>query len=317
MSNSSDKSILRLIKEYLLVAIGITIYVLGWVVFLIPNNLVGGGVTGIGTILQYATGFNVGYTFFIINGILLIIAFFVMGAGFGGKTIMAIILASIGLRVLPELVPETIIQAIALDNGKLMCTLIGAIMAGLGIGMAMSQGGSTGGTDIIALIVSKYRNVSPGRMILLIDVVIIASSFFVPSYTADGELVGWADKFTGVVYGLLLVTVCGNVIDIYLSGTKQSVQVFILSHKYAEIADCITTNLHRGVTVMPAQGWYTKEESHVLMVISKKSDLNIMLRYIKSIDPDAFLSVATTTGVYGRGFDTIKTKAKKVSEKIG
>jgi len=317
MSNSSDKSILRLIKEYLLVAIGITIYVLGWVVFLIPNNLVGGGVTGIGTILQYATGFNVGYTFFIINGILLIIAFFVMGAGFGGKTIMAIILASIGLRVLPELVPETIIQAIALDNGKLMCTLIGAIMAGLGIGMAMSQGGSTGGTDIIALIVSKYRNVSPGRMILLIDVVIIASSFFVPSYTADGELVGWADKFTGVVYGLLLVTVCGNVIDIYLSGTKQSVQVFILSHKYAEIADCITTNLHRGVTVMPAQGWYTKEESHVLMVISRKTDLNIMLRYIKSIDPDAFLSVATTTGVYGRGFDTIKTKAKKVSEKIG
>lgn len=317
MSNSSDKSILRLIKEYLLVAIGITIYVLGWVVFLIPNNLVGGGVTGIGTILQYATGFNVGYTFFIINGILLIIAFFVMGAGFGGKTIMAIILASIGLRVLPELVPETIIQAIALDNGKLMCTLIGAIMAGLGIGMAMSQGGSTGGTDIIALIVSKYRNVSPGRMILLIDVVIIASSFFVPSYTADGDLVGWADKFTGVVYGLLLVTVCGNVIDIYLSGTKQSVQVFILSHKYAEIADCITTNLHRGVTVMPAQGWYTKEESHVLMVISRKSDLNIMLRYIKSIDPDAFLSVATTTGVYGRGFDTIKTKAKKVSEKIG
>ncbi|MBP5549189.1 MAG: YitT family protein [Bacteroidales bacterium] len=317
MSNSSDKSILRLIKEYLLVAIGITIYVLGWVVFLIPNNLVGGGVTGIGTILQYATGFNVGYTFFILNGILLIIAFFVMGAGFGGKTIMAIILASIGLRVLPELVPETIIQAIALDNGKLMCTLIGAIMAGLGIGMAMSQGGSTGGTDIIALIVSKYRNVSPGRMILLIDVVIIASSFFVPTYTADGELVGWADKFTGVVYGLLLVPVCGNVIDIYLSGTKQSVQVFILSHKYAEIADCITTNLHRGVTVMPAQGWYTKEESHVLMVISRKSDLNIMLRYIKSIDPDAFLSVATTTGVYGRGFDTIKTKAKKVSEKIG
>ena len=317
MSNSSDKSILRLIKEYLLVAIGITIYVLGWVVFLIPNNLVGGGVTGIGTILQYATGFNVGYTFFILNGILLIIAFVVRGAGFGGTTIMAIILASIGLRVLPELVPETIIQAIALDNGKLMCTLIGAIMAGLGIGMAMSQGGSTGGTDIIALIVSKYRNVSPGRMILLIDVVIIASSFFVPSYTADGELVGWADKFTGVVYGLLLVTVCGNVIDIYLSGTKQSVQVFILSHKYAEIADCITTNLHRGVTVMPAQGWYTKEESHVLMVISRKSDLNIMLRYIKSIDPDAFLSVATTTGVYGRGFDTIKTKAKKVSEKIG
>lgn len=313
MSNPLQTSILRLIKEYVLVAVGIIIYVLGWVVFLIPNNLVGGGVTGIGTIIQYATGFNVGYTFFIINGILLIIAFFIMGSGFGGKTIMAIILASIGLRILPEMVPDTIIQAIALDNGKLMCTLIGAMMAGLGIGIAMSQGGSTGGTDIIALIVSKYRNVSPGRMILVIDVIIIASSFFVPSYTADGELVGWADKFTGVVYGLLLVIVCGNVVDIYLSGTKQSVQVFILSQKYEEIADCITMNLHRGVTVLPAKGWYTKEDSHVLMVISRKSDLNILLRYIKAIDPNAFLSVATTTGVYGRGFDAIKSKPKSVA----
>ena len=119
MSNPLQTSILRLIKEYILVAVGIIIYVLGWVVFLIPNNLVGGGVTGIGTIIQYATGFNVGYTFFIINGILLIIAFFIMGSGFGGKTIMAIILASIGLRILPEMVPDTIIQAIALDNGKL------------------------------------------------------------------------------------------------------------------------------------------------------------------------------------------------------
>ena len=282
-------------------------------VFLIPNNLVGGGVTGIGTIIQYATGFNVGYSFFLINGILLIVAFFIMGSSFGGKTIMAIILASIGLRILPEMVPDTIIQAIALDNGKLMCTLIGAIMAGLGIGIAMSQGGSTGGTDIIALIVSKYRNVSPGRMILVIDVVIIASSFFVPSYTTDGELVGWADKFTGVVYGLLLVIVCGNVVDIYLSGTKQSVQVFILSQKYEEIADCITMNLHRGVTVLPAKGWYTKEDSHVLMVISRKTDLNIMLRYIKAIDPNAFLSVASTTGVYGRGFDAIKSKPKSIA----
>ena len=313
MSNPFQKSIFRQIKEYFLVAVGILIYVMGWVVFLIPNNLVGGGVTGIGTIIQYATGFNVGYTFFLLNGILLVIAFFVMGSSFGGKTIMAIILASVGLRVLPELVPDTIIQTLALDNGKLMCTLIGAIMAGLGIGIAMSQGGSTGGTDIIALIVSKYRNVSPGRMILVIDVVIIASSFFVPSYTPDGELVSWADKFTGVIYGLLLVTVCGNVIDIYLSGSKQSVQLFILSHKYEEIADCITSNLHRGVTVLPAKGWYTKEDSHVLMVISRKSDLNIMLRYIKAIDPNAFLSVASTTGVYGRGFDTIKSKPKSVS----
>lgn len=313
MSTPLNSSILRTIKEYFLVALGISLYVVGWVIFLIPNNLVGGGVTGIGTIIQYATGFNVGYSFFIINGILLIAAFFIMGSNFGGKTIMAIIMASVGLRILPEMVPMSIIQSLSLDNGKLMSTLIGGIMAGVGIGMSMSQGGSTGGTDIIALIVSKYRNVSPGRMILLMDVVIILTSFFVPSYTADGSLVPWAQKFTGVIYGLLLVIICGNVIDIYLSGTKQSVQLFIFSQKYEEIADCITTNLRRGVTVLPAQGWYTKEESHVLMVMSRKSDLNLMLRYIKAIDPKAFLSVASITGVYGNGFDVIKSKPKKVA----
>ena len=315
MSIKINNSVGTVVKEYFLISLGIIIYVLGWTIFLVPNNMVGGGATGISSIIQYATGgaIKMGYSYFVINLVLLIAGFITLGKAFGVKTIYAIILASIGLRILPEMVPDTIIQAIALDNGKLMCTLIGAIMAGLGIGIAMSQGGSTGGTDIIALIVSKYRNVSPGRMILVIDVVIIASSFFVPSYTTDGELVGWADKFTGVVYGLLLVIVCGNVVDIYLSGTKQSVQVFILSQKYEEIADCITMNLHRGVTVLPAKGWYTKEDSHVLMVISRKTDLNIMLRYIKAIDPNAFLSVASTTGVYGRGFDAIKSKPKSIA----
>lgn len=313
MSSPFKTSFFTTLKEYILVVLGITLYVIGWVIFLIPNNLVGGGVTGIGTIIQYATGFNVGYSFFILNGILLVIAFFVMGSGFGGKTIMAIIIASVGLRVLPGLVPESITQALAIDNGKLLCTIIGAIMSGIGIGMSMSQGGSTGGTDIIALMVNKYKNVSPGRMILLIDVFIIVSSFFIPSYKADGSLVPWADKFTGVIYGLILVIVCGNVIDIYLSGTKQAVQLFIFSRKYEEIADCITKNLRRGVTVLPAKGWYTKEESHVLMLMSRKTDLNLILRYIKAIDPDAFLSVASISGVYGKGFDAIKSKPKKVT----
>ena len=313
MSSPFKTSFFTTLKEYILVALGITLYVTGWVIFLIPNNLVGGGVTGIGTIIQYATGFNVGYSFFIINGILLVIAFFVMGSGFGGKTIMAIIIASVGLRVLPGLVPESISQSLAIDNGKLLSTIIGAIMSGIGIGMSMSQGGSTGGTDIIALMVNKYKNISPGRMILLIDVVIIVSSFFVPSYKVDGSLVPWTDKFTGVIYGLILVTVCGNVVDIYLSGTKQAVQLFIFSHKYEEIADCITKNLHRGVTVLPAKGWYTKEESHVLMIMTRKTDLNLVLRYIKSIDPNAFLSVASISGVYGNGFEAIKSKPKKVT----
>ena len=303
----------RSVREWLTITVGISLYVLAWAVFLVPNNLVGGGVTGVASILQYAThgAIKIGYTYFVVNAVLLVAALFIMGSGFGAKTIFAIIFASVGLNVFQDIIPEQIIRTLALENGKLMSTIMGGMMAGLGIGMSMSAGGSTGGTDIIALIVSKYRNVSPGRMIVAMDFVIILSSFFIPSYTADGELVGWADKFTTVIYGLMLVTINGQVVDMYLSGSRQSVQLFILSQEYEKIADALTQELHKGVTVLPAKGWYTQNESHVLMVISRKHDLNLMLRYIKMIDPQAFLSVSSATGVYGKGFETIKEKVPK------
>lgn len=311
---SVKSSTLSLIKDYLIITVGILCYVTGWTLFLTPQNLVGGGVTGVASIIQYAVGIKLGYTYFVINAILLIIAFFILGTGFGGKTIYAILLASVGLNVLQSVIPPEIIDILAIQNGKLMSTIMGGIMAGLGIGMSISVGGSTGGTDIIALIVSKYRNVSPGRMILSMDVVIILSSLAVPSYTADGQLVGFADKITTVVYGLILVTINGHVIDLYLSGSRQSVQLFVLSKKYAQIADAITSQLHRGVTVLQGEGWYTKKEANVLMVITRKTDLNLLLRYIKAIDKDAFLSVSSVTGVYGRGFDTIKGSIKQEKE---
>ena len=308
----NKKSILTIFKEYSLITLGILLYVTGWSVFLVPNNLVGGGVSGVASIIQYGTrGFiKIGTTYFVINAILLVIALFTLGKSFGGKTVFAVILASVGLNVFQDLIPAEIIQTLAVDNGKLMSTIMGGIMVGVGIGLTMSQGGSSGGTDIIALIVNKYRNVSPGRMILLMDVVIILSSMLVPSYTADGALLPWTEKVTTVVYGFILVMVNSTVIDLYLSGSRQSVQVFILSKKYEQIADTITHELRRGVTVLDGKGWYTKHSTEVLMVITRKTDLSILLRAIKSIDPDAFLSVSSVTGVYGKGFDQIKEKVK-------
>ena len=293
-------------KEYALITLGIVLYTAGWVIFLIPNNLVGGGVTGISSIIQYATGIKMGFTYLVLNAILLAMAMFFIGFGFGGKTVYAIVLASFLLNFFQTAIPPTIIEALALNNGKLMSTIMGGIMAGTGIGMAISEGGSTGGTDIIALIVNKYRNVSPGRMILAMDVVIILSSLAVPSYTSDGETIGWADKVTTIVYGLILVTINSYVLDIYLAGSKQSVLLFVLSKKHEQIADAITGELHRGVTVLEGRGWFTKENTEVLMVITRKTDLNVMLKYIKAIDPNAFLSVSSVTGVYGKGFDKIK-----------
>lgn len=308
----SKKSAFVFVKEYALVTLGILLYVLGWILFLIPNNLVGGGVSGMAAIVQYATqgAIKIGTTYFAVNAILLIIALFVLGKSFGGKTVYAVILASIGLNVLQGFIPSEITQTLAVDNGKLMSTIMGGILVGVGIGMTMSQGGSTGGTDIIALIVNKYRNVSPGRMILWMDVVIILSSVIVPSYSADGELLPWTEKVTTVVYGFILVVVNSTVLDLYLSGSRQSVQLFILSQKYAEIADMITRDLHRGVTVLDGKGWYTKNATEVLMVLTRKSDLSILLRMVKSVDPNAFLSVSSVTGVYGKGFDRIKEKIR-------
>ena len=308
------KSFWTVAKEWALVTLGILIYVTGWALFLMPNNLVGGGVSGISSMIQYATGgaIQMGYSYFVLNAILIILAMVVIGMGFGAKTIYAIILASVGLRFLPELIPTEIIQTLALQNGKLMSTLCGGLMAGIGIGMSISNGGSTGGTDIIALIWTKYRNVSPGKVILYIDFVIILSSLLIPSIGPDGEplthLMPFSEKVTTVIYGLILVTVNGRVIDSYLSGSQQSVQLFILSKHYAEIADSITHDLHRGVTVLDGKGWYTKEPAEVLMVITRKTDVNLFLRQIKAIDPNAFLSVSSVNGVYGRGFEAIKGK---------
>ena len=320
-----QKSFFTVVKEWSLVTLGILIYVMAWALFLIPNNLVGGGVSGISSMIQYATQgtIQMGYSYFVLNAILIIAAVVVLGMGFGAKTLYAIVLASVALRFLPGLIPAEIIKHLALDNGKLLSVLMGGLMAGIGIGMSISNGGSTGGTDIIALIWTKYHNVSPGKVILFLDFVIILSSLIIPSYVADVDpqtgaalldasgqplmhKMPFYDKVTTVLYGLILVTVNSNVLDLYISGSKQSVQLFILSKEYEKIADSITRDLHRGVTVLDGKGWYTKQDMKVLLVVTRKTDLNLLLRYIKQIDSHAFLSVSSVNGVYGKGFDTIK-----------
>ncbi len=319
------KTILTHIKEWLFVTFGILIYVSGWSIFLIPNNLVGGGVSGISSMIQYATQgtIQMGYSYFVINAILLLLAVIILGKGFGAKTLYAIILASVALRFLPDMIPQSIVNTLAIQNGKLMSVIMGGLMAGIGIGMSITNGGSTGGTDIIALIWTKYHNVSPGSVILFLDFFIITSSLIVPSYVFDvdpatgaplldaagnpvSHLMPFADKITTVVYGLILVTVNSYVMDMYINGQQQSVQLFILSKHYDKIADAITGELHRGVTVLDGKGWYTKQDTKVLMVLTRKNDIKLMLRYIKQIDPEAFLSVSSVNGVYGKGFDSIK-----------
>ncbi|MBQ8573750.1 MAG: YitT family protein [Bacteroidales bacterium] len=312
MGNTILKSSLgTLVKEYALVTLGVVSYALGWSIFLLPNNLIGGGVSGFASILFYATGLPMGVTYFILNVLLLVIGTKILGTGFGGKTIYAIVMTSVMLSIMPKIIPADFIHEFALSNGKLICTFLGGIIAGFGIGLSISQGGSTGGTDIVALVWCRFYPASPGRVILIIDVAIILSSLLFPSYTEAGDLLPFTDKLAVVVYGLIQVTVSGYAIDLYLSGSKQSVQAFIFTKKVNEMADAIAFDMKRGVTVLPAKGWYSKEDKQVLMVVTRKTDLNLLLRYVKSIDPDAFLSVSSVMGVYGQGFDTIKVRTKR------
>ena len=306
-----DLKLRRTNEQVISDTVGVIAYALGWSIFLLPNNLIGGGVSGFASILYYATGLSMGLTYFVLNVILLIVGTKILGTGFGGKTIYAIFMTSIMLSLMPKIIPSDFIHEFAISNGKMICTILGGIIAGFGIGLSISQGGSTGGTDIVALVWCKFSPASPGRVILIVDVVIILSSLMFPSYTETGELLPFTDKLAIIVYGLIQVTVSGYAIDMYLSGSKQSVQAFIFTKKVDEMADAIAFDMKRGVTVIPAKGWFSKEERNVLMVVTRKTDLNLLLRYVKGIDPDAFLSVSSVMGVYGQGFDTIKVKPGK------
>ena len=296
------KSIFKEIKAYIVITAGLLCYVVGWDLFLIPNNLVGGGVSGISAILLYAFNIPISISFFVINLILLLIALKILGKSFGVKTVYAIIITSVFFDIVPRFLPDAFIQEIAISNGKLLCSIFGGVFAGFGIGVCFSQGGSTGGTDIIALIINKYRNISPGKIILLIDIFIIASSLLLP--TKPGESIG--TKVATVLYGYILIGACSYTIDLVISGSKQSFQIFIFSQKYSEIADAIIKDVKRGVTLMDGQGWYTKHNSKIIMVVIRKTDINLIYRLVKAIDKDAFMSVGSVMGVYGNGFDKIK-----------
>ena len=301
------RTIVSEVKSYLLITVGLLCYVLGWVIFLIPNNLVGGGVTGISSIVLYAFGVPISVTYFVINAILLLIALKVLGKAFGLKTVYAVAVTTIFFQFVPQFIPQDFIQEIAISNGRLLSAIFGGVMSGLGIGISFTQGGSTGGTDIVALMVTKYHNVSPGRVILYMDLVIIASSLLIPAkevMDASGAMVreSWGMRIATVLYGYMLIASSSQIVDMVMAGKRQSVQVFIFSACYDQIADAITSRLGRGVTVMDGEGWYTKQNRKMLLVLIHKTETNKLYSLIRSFDKEAFISMAPVSGVWGKGF---------------
>ncbi|MGQ1910847.1 YitT family protein [Marinifilum sp. RC60d5] len=278
------------IRSFLIIAIGLAIYSFGWTAFLIPSGIIGGGVSGIGTLIYYATekSIPVGYSFFVINVFLIIIALKILGSKFGLKTIFAILVGSVLLSTFQKFITAPLV------DDKFMAAIIGGALGGIGVGLTISQGGSSGGTDIIAMIINKYRNISPGRIILYLDIFIIASSYIV------------FEDVPTIVYGYVVMSIASYSIDMMISGSKQSAQVFIISRKYEDIAARVSEETGRGISMLHSTGWYTRKETKMLMIVVRKHETQHIFKVIKEIDPEAFISMASVMGVYGLGFEEIR-----------
>lgn len=276
------------IQSYSIITVGLFINALSWTAFLLPSEIVGGGVTGLSALIFYATGFPVGVTFFLINIVLIIMGIKSLGLSFGIRTIYGTAVLSVFLGLLQQYITEPVV------DDRFMSAIIGGIMGGASVGLVFSQGGSTGGTDIIAMMINKYRNISPGKLILYMDVVIISSSYLL------------FQSLEVLVYGFVVMSVASYAIDMVLMGHRQSVQMFIFSKKHDLIAEQIANEIGRGVTLLNGKGWYSKTESNIIMVVVRRYESNQVLRTIKQVDPEAFISTANVMGVFGKGFDPIK-----------
>ncbi len=290
---SITKDTWRNIREYIAIAFGLLMYCAAWKGFLMPHQITGGGATGVGAIVYYATGLPISITYFCINFVLLVIAVRSIGLAFSLRTIYGVAILTFFFAVIPQAVPGTFVG----KDDNFMACVIGGLLSGSGIGIVFLANGSSGGTDIIAKVVNKYRNVTLGRVLLYCDVLIICSSYFFKFGSLET-----------IVYGLSAMAITTMSVDMVINGVRQSVQFFIFSKEYELIATKINEEAHRGVTILDGMGWYSKEPVKVITVVARKNESIKIFRIVKDIDPNAFISQSSVIGVYGKGFDIIKGK---------
>ncbi len=298
ITRPTKAEITRELRDYLFITFGIIAYSMGWAAFLIPYQITTGGTTGISAIIYYATGFPIQWSYFVINAVLMTFAIKILGPKFSIKTTYGIFSMTFFLWFFQLLINDANGNPpLILGEGQdFMACLIGAVMCGVGLGVVFNSNGSTGGTDIIAAIIHKYKDVTLGRMIMLCDIFIISSCYVV------------FHDWRRIIFGFVTLFVIGFVLDYIINSARQSVQFFIFSKEYEKIADRIITETHRGVTVLDGTGWYSKSNVKVLVVLAYKRQSIQIFRLVKDIDPNAFISQSSVIGVYGEGFDRLKVK---------
>ena len=299
------------LKEYIVLGLGMFLYAFGWTACVIPAGGMGGGATGMSMLLNAVfPAISLGQFVFIINAILLLVGGFIVGWNFGLKTIYCIIVLSVAMDAWDLWLPDGVLAngniitngllveyTQTIDSHNILLIIMGAVIAGSGVAISFSQGGSTGGTDIVAMIINKYKTVSYGKIVITSDFFIIGSSLFIAPDLATG--------IATVIYGYIMVAVFGYTVDLIQSGNQQSSQIFIISPHYEAIADAINHEAHRGVTVIDGKGWYTKNECKIVMVVTRKRDASQVLKIAHRIDSNAFCTMGSVMGVYGQGFEAL------------
>jgi uncharacterized membrane-anchored protein YitT (DUF2179 family) len=298
------------IKDYFYITLGLLLYTFGFTVFLLPYQIVTGGVTGLAAVIYYGTSIPIYLSYFVINVLLLALALKVLGLKFMIKTVYAIFTLSAFLAIAQDwaIGPHGEMTQVLGEGQDFMSLIIGCICTGISLAVVFLHNGSTGGTDIIAAVVNKYHNISLGRVLIFVDFLIVGSSFFVfvdkPEYDAVSAI-------RKVVFGLCTILIENLVLDYVMNARRESVQFMIFSKKYQEIAHAIGIQMDHGVTILDGHGWYTGQDMKVLCILAKKNESTYIFRIVKIIDPNAFVSQSSVIGVYGEGFDEMKVKIKE------
>ena len=284
------------LKDFFAINLGMATYALGWAAFLLPYHITTGGMTGMFAILYYLTKFPISAAVLISNAILLLIAFKPLGWKFVGKSAYAAVALSLFLEMGQQMMTDdagNLIQILGEGQDSMACVL-GAVLNGLGLGIVFLSGGSTGGWDIIAALVNKYRNISFGRALLYLDFLVIGSCW--PIF----------HDWRMVVFGYVTLAVYTYVLDMLINSARQDVQFIIFTNKPDEISQRIITETCHSVTSMNGEGYYSHQEIKVLITIVHKRESVQILRMIQETDPAAFVSQSRSEGVYGNGFKAIK-----------
>ena len=290
---SKAKSLMRNnSKDMVFLALGILMYSIGYSAYILPEKVVMGGVAGAAALIYYATGIPTGTSILVLNAAMLFIAFSALTKQFFWRTIIGVGIRSLFISILQPFFAANPIMTPGED--KFMHVLIGALLGGGGLGIVFSHNGSTGGTDILTMLLNKYFRVSFGRAMQFVDCTIISSSYFL------------FHSFETIVYGIVFTLVASITCDYIVNGTRQTVQFLIISKKYDEIADVVNTHLHRGVTVVDGKGWFRKSDVKMLIVLTRKYESQDLFNLVNHIDPDALVSQTFCHGVFGEGFDKMK-----------